>query len=230
MTTPPPTEPDSDEQLLARTAAGDPQAFAALFRRRQGQVYRFALHMTGSAAVADDVTQDVFVAVMRDAARYQSGRSGVAAWLCGIARNCARQRLDRDRPFLPLDPVDQDDDSGTADLAPQSDPLGELTRAEGIERVRKAVLTLPIRYREAVVLCDLQELSYAEAADAMACAVGTVRSRLHRARLLLAEKLSATDPSAGGVGEPASRGNAAKVRMAAPIRGAAKLGGTRSCA
>ena len=73
------------------------------------------------------------------------------------------------------------------------DPLADLTRAEGIARVRRAVLSLPLRYREVVVLCDLQELSYAEAAEALACAVGTVRSRLHRGRQMLATKLSALE-------------------------------------
>lgn len=229
MTTPPPNDLDSDEQLLARAAGGDAQAFAALFRRRQAEVYRFALHMTGSAPAADDVTQDVFMAVMRDAARYQPGRSGVVAWLCGIARNCARQRLDRDRAFLPLDPADHDEAEEGGNTPAQTDPLGELTRAEGIERVRKAVLSLPVRYREAVVLCDLQELSYAEAADALACAVGTVRSRLHRARSLLADKLSANDPSGWKIGEALPRRATGEARTAT-LGGAAKLSGTRGCA
>jgi len=70
--------------------------------------------------------------------------------------------------------------------------LGDLTRAESIEALRQAVLTLPVRYREAVVLCDLQELSYADASAALGCAIGTVRSRLHRGRALLATKLAAS--------------------------------------
>ena len=72
-----------------------------------------------------------------------------------------------------------------------ADTLGDLTRAESIDALRQAVLTLPVRYREAVVLCDLQEMSYADAAVALGCAVGTVRSRLHRGRALLALKLAA---------------------------------------
>jgi RNA polymerase sigma-70 factor (ECF subfamily) len=226
MTTRPPSDLESDEQLLARTAEGDAQAFSLLFRRRHGQIYRFALHMTGVAALADDVTQDAFMVLMRDATRYQPGRSGVAAWLCGIARNCARQRLNRDRPFQPLE---DEDDSVGGEVALQTDPLGDLTRAEGIVRVRKAVLSLPVRYREVVVLCDLQELSYAEAADALACAVGTVRSRLHRARLLLAAKLSATDPSPGKLGEPAEPEESAR-RGLEKRRGTAELRGRRSWA
>ena len=79
-----------------------------------------------------------------------------------------------------------------------ADPLGDLTRAESIEALREAVLTLPVRYREAVVLCDLQEMTYADAAAAIGCAVGTVRSRLHRGRALLAVKLAASARTVAG--------------------------------
>lgn len=222
----PESDRDSDEDLLARTAKGDAQAFALLFRRRHGEVYRFALHMTGTAGAADDVTQDVFMVVMREAARYEPGRSRVTAWLCGIARNCARQRLDRDRPFQPLD----EEDDAWRDPALQTDPLGDLTRAEGIDRVRKAVLNLPIRYREVIVLCDLQEMSYAEAADVLACAVGTVRSRLHRGRQLLATKLSAADPSAAASLAAATKQGGAAVKQEPAKQQGSNLRSSRSCA
>lgn len=177
----------SDDLLIASIAQGGRDAFAALFRRRQSEIYRFALHMTGRPALAEDITQDVFVVVMRDAHRYQPGRSTVTAWLCGIARNCARQRLDRDRRLEPLEDVGLDDGAHQVAVAP--DPLLDLTRVERVALLRRALLGLPVRYREVVVLCDLQELSYAEAADALGCAIGTVRSRLHRARGLLAAKV-----------------------------------------
>ena len=200
----------SDEDLLAGVAGGDRGAFATLFRRRRPDVYRFALHLMGEPAAADDVTQDVFVAVMRDAARYERGRSSVAAWLCGIARNHARRRLERDKRLVAFD-VDEDDtpiEIGAADV----DPLADLTRAEGLEALRRAVLSLPLRYREAVVACDLQELSYVEAADALGCAVGTVRSRLHRGRALLASKLGVLDRSAGTARE-AQPGRSGQARV-----------------
>ncbi|HEX2452770.1 MAG TPA: sigma-70 family RNA polymerase sigma factor [Vicinamibacterales bacterium] len=189
MAVPLPHDQAPDEQLLPRIAAGDTQAFALLFRRRQAAVYRFALHMAGTPAVAEDVTQDVFVEVMRVAARYEPGRSNVISWLYGIARNCARRRLERDRNLEPLTDQDERDDAATFAVHP--DPLGDLTREESIARLREAILSLPFRYRETVVLCDLQELSYAEAADALGCPVGTVRSRLHRGRELLTTKLAA---------------------------------------
>jgi RNA polymerase sigma-70 factor (ECF subfamily) len=142
--------------------------------------------MTGSAAASEDVTQEVFLAVMRDAKRFESGRAPVAAWLCGIARNHARRKLNRDRRTVQLS---EESERTEPAAVVHPDPLGDLSNAEQIEALRRAVLSLPIRYREVVVLCDLQDLSYDEAASALECAVGTVRSRLHRGRALLQAKM-----------------------------------------
>lgn len=178
----------NDEALLSRVAAGDAEALAALFRRRQQNVYRFALHLTGSPSVADDVTQDVFVAVIRDAGRFEPGRATVPAWLCGIARNYVRRRLAVDRGTAS---IESEDGLEAALPAAGPDPLQDLTSVEAIEALRRAVLSLPLRYREVIVLCDLQELSYADVAAALDCPVGTVRSRLSRGRALLTAKMLA---------------------------------------
>jgi RNA polymerase sigma-70 factor (ECF subfamily) len=181
-------EREADEDLLDRIAAGETAALGVLFRRRQQSVYRFALHLTGSPSMADDVTQDVFVAVLRDAARFERGRAAVPAWLCGIARNFVRRRLAVDRGSTSIDA----DEGLEAALPPASpDPLHDLTSAEAVESLRRAVLTLPLRYREVLVLCDLQESSYLDAAAALDCPIGTVRSRLNRARALLTAKMQA---------------------------------------
>jgi len=184
----PDLESASDDVLIASIAAGQVEALTRLFRRRQADVYRFALHMTGATALADDVTQDVFLIVMRDAARYEPGRSSVTAWLCGIARNCVRQRIDRDTRLESLTSATEND--ATLPII-KPDPIGEMSRVERIAMLRRAVLALPVRYREVVVLCDLEELTYADAAEALGCAIGTVRSRLHRARAMLAVRLAA---------------------------------------
>lgn len=181
-------ESAADEDLLQRIASGETAALAVLFRRRQQNVYRFALHLTGSPSLADDVTQDVFVTVIRDAGRYEPGRAAVPAWLCGIARNFVRRRLAIDRGAAS---IDADEGLEAALPAPSPDPLADLTSAEAIDALRRAVLTLPLRYREVVVLCDLQETSYLDAAAALGCPVGTVRSRLSRARSLLTVKMQA---------------------------------------
>ena len=140
MTQPPPGQPATDADLVSRVAGGDASAFGELYRRRRGDVFRFALHMTGSRAVAEDVAQDVFLAVIRSAARYEPARASVAAWLCGMARNHIRQWLDRDRPFQPLSSL-AGDTGGEPAVVP--DPLGDLARVEGIARLRRVMLTLP---------------------------------------------------------------------------------------
>jgi RNA polymerase sigma-70 factor (ECF subfamily) len=182
-------EDPSDEALILRIVSGDRDAFAALYRRRRADVYRFALHISGSRSVADDVTQDVFMAVIHDAGRYRPDRAAVLPWLLGIARNHARRVLDQ-RPTVAL----PEDESETGrGLAVDADPLAGLARRQHVLALRRAVLDLPVKYREAVVLCDLQELTYADAATTLGCAVGTVRSRLHRGRALLATRLRGAD-------------------------------------
>ena len=183
-----------DEALLARIAAGEAASLSVLFRRRQQNVYRFALHLTGSPAMADDVTQDVFVTVIREARRFEAGRATVSAWLCGIARNFVRRRLALDHGTASLDDVEIDIPVAATD----ADPLSDLTNAEAIESLRRAVLSLPLRYREVVVLCDLQETSYGDAAAALGCPIGTVRSRLNRARALLTAKMVETQKRQDG--------------------------------
>ncbi|HYG81822.1 MAG TPA: sigma-70 family RNA polymerase sigma factor, partial [Pyrinomonadaceae bacterium] len=101
--------------------------------------------------------------------------------------------FERERAFVPLASEQEGgEEAALPDLVASDDPLGDLTRAEVIDSVRQAVMALPAHYREVVVLCDLHEMSYAEAAEVLGCAVGTIRSRLHRARSLLIEKLRAT--------------------------------------
>ena len=174
-----------DDELISRIAGGDREAFALLYRRYRTDVYRFAAHVSGSAVVADDVVQDVFVAVIEDASGYRANRSGVLPWLLGIARNHVRRWRSRRQ----AQPLPGDETPEGRDLAVRPDPLADISMQRNTTALRRALLELPVRYRETIVLCDLQELSYADAAEALGCAVGTVRSRLHRGRALLARRL-----------------------------------------
>ena len=189
-------EPETDEELFIRIHSGDEQAFVSLYRRRQAGIFRFALHMSGSEAVAEDVTQDVFLAVIRDCG-YDPRRGTFSGYLYGIARKLVLRHLDRGRmdPLLESD-LDQ---AELPELATIHDPLAEMTHREGIEALRRAVMALPRRYREVVLLCDLEEVDYAEAAEVLGCPIGTVRSRLHRARGLLLEKLNQEKQKRAGV-------------------------------
>jgi RNA polymerase sigma-70 factor (ECF subfamily) len=176
---------ESDDKLLRLMLEGDQEAFTALYRRRQSGIYQFALHMSGSAATAEDITQEVFVALIDQAERYDPGKGSLASYLYGVARHKLLHRQQRERLLVPIDSEESDSDISSND----ADPLGDLTRREAIEAVRSAVLSLPPHYREAVILCDLQELGYDEAAKALGCPVGTVRSRLHRGRIMLVDRL-----------------------------------------
>jgi RNA polymerase sigma-70 factor, ECF subfamily len=179
----------SDSELLQSMLAGEEEALAALYRRRQGGIYRFVLQMCGSQVLAEDVTQEVFMVLIRDGQTFDPTRGSLNAFLVGVARNLLLRRLQRERFYVPMQ-ENPDDGATTHESFLTSDgPLEELSRIEAINSVRTAVLALPERYREVVVLCDLQEMSYVEAAEVLDCAVGTVRSRLHRARALLIEKL-----------------------------------------
>src|SRR5215475_8456571 len=172
----------SDPELLRRTLAGDEAAFTALYRRRQGAVYRFAMQMTGNVVIAEDVTQEVFMALLEHGARFDASKGALASFLYGIARNLVLRRLERDRGMEPV----------TEDYSAEDDVLSDLTRRETIDQVRRAVLSLPESYREVVVLCDLHDVSYQVAAEALDCPVGTVRSRVNRGRAMLAQKLRGT--------------------------------------
>jgi RNA polymerase sigma-70 factor, ECF subfamily len=203
----------TDDGLLRRMIAGDEEAFTLLYRRKHPAIYRFALHMSGNAAVADDVTQEVFMTLIRDTTRFDPAKGTLGGFLFGIARNHLRKRWEQDRRLVAL--LEGSEDFSYRESGNGSYHGGTFGRANGngnggsngngngafrhpgdqfatleiVGRVRHAISTLPENYREVVVLCELEEMSYEEAASALTCPVGTVRSRLHRARALLLEKL-----------------------------------------
>jgi|SRR5579862_7621181 len=207
-----PTTDLADALLLRRMAAGDEDAFAEVYRQKHPAIYRFALHMTGNASVAEDVTQEVFMALIRDPKRFDPARGTLGGFLFGVARNHLRKRWEQDRRLVAFDgdpdelrgggPAGRGVLSGNGNgshghpplrsALPASPGWDEFASVEAIGRVRQAVSTLPENYREIVVLCELEEMSYEEAAAALGCPVGTVRSRLHRARAMLVEKLRET--------------------------------------
>ena len=168
---------------------GDARAFEALYDRRQGGIFRYALRMTGSQSIAEDVTQEVFLSLIRDRSDYQPARGTVKSYLYGMARYRLLKRLQRERSFVSLDTSDDGADEAAVDLRSDYDPFRELAREEIVGLVRQAVLSLPEHFREVIVLCYLQEMNYAEAAEIISCPIGTVRSRLARARALLMGKL-----------------------------------------
>lgn len=179
----------SDDDLLRRMRSGDEDAFTSIYRNYQSAVYRFAMQMCGSTAVAEEVTQEVFMLLMRDSKQFDSSRGSLAAYLYGVARNFVLRALERERPYASS--VDDSDEVESASTS--TDVLGDITKAERVEALRQAILSLPSLYREAIVLCELHELDYEEAAAVLQCPIGTIRSRLHRARTLLTWKMRAAE-------------------------------------
>jgi RNA polymerase sigma-70 factor (ECF subfamily) len=157
--------------------------------------------MSGNSALAEDVTQEVFMTLIRDASRFDPERGTLGGFLYGIARNHLRRRWEQERNSVPLPETADELDvilatgpaarnqSGGANVTAFPAPRDEFASGECVARVRQAIATLPENYREVVVLCELDELSYEAAAELLDCPVGTVRSRLHRAKSILMEKL-----------------------------------------
>ncbi len=179
----------SDAELLRRSGRGDEAAFVALYRRRRPQVYRYALRMTGDPAAAEETVQEVFVALIERPDGFDAARGDLAAYLTGTARNRILRRLGRERLVTGVE-IDESASDVPLWTTPEEDPLAALEQSERRRALSQAVDSLPLAYREAVTLCDIEGLSYAQAAQAAEVAVGTIRSRLHRARGLLLEKLS----------------------------------------
>lgn len=155
--------------------------------------------MSGDEAMAEDIVQEVFLTLIRpgdDQTGYDPRRGQLASYLYGIARNMVRARLRVRGRLYPL--AEEEDGNNLINGgwgewqewgSDQATPQDHLVRRETIDAVRQAVLALPEHYREAIILCDLHEMSYQEVAQILDCSLGTVRSRLHRGRLLLLDRL-----------------------------------------
>jgi RNA polymerase sigma-70 factor (ECF subfamily) len=167
----------SDDELYLQMKKGNQDAFAQLYERREPALYRYALHNSGSPAVAEEVANEVFVQLMGSAARFDAAKGSLESFLYGIARNLVRV-------VRRQGPVEE-----AVDRAFEHDILGDLISGETTAALHRTVRELPERYRDVVILCDLEERSYEDVARLIGHPVGTVRSRLHRARALLSAKL-----------------------------------------
>ncbi len=182
-------ELERDDVLLRRAAKGDEEAFTLLYRRYQAAMFRFALRMTGNVWAAEEIVQDVFMILMREPKKYDAKRGTLGAFLYGIARNRVMKHLERLPREVSLEEKNGNGTGAQIILQDTSTPATWAEKRERSEQVRTAVLDLPAEFREAVVLCELEEMSYEEAARMAGCPIGTIRSRLHRGRALLMAKL-----------------------------------------
>ena len=181
----------SDTELLVLSMAGDEDAFLLLYEQLKAPVFRYAFFMTGSQASAEEVVQEVFISLLKNGNRYKPAQGDLPGFVFGIARNLIRRLKKRERVTEAL-PGEAALDRKSLDQSGGEDLAARVIRDQGVERVRVAIASLPDHYRQVIILCDLCELTYAEAASRLQCAVGTIRSRLNRAHATLAQKLKQT--------------------------------------
>ena len=178
----------ADETPELRLAlAGDEAAFTALYRRHRATVYRFVWLLTGSAAQAADITQDVFIELLNGSSGYDAARGSLAAYLCGVARFRTYRTIDTRMQSV-------EDLAAFAEAHEDSDapalPEDRLERRRCLDTLYDAIRRLPPVFRDVLILVELQEMSYADAASVVGIELGTVRSRLSRAKAKLTELLN----------------------------------------
>jgi RNA polymerase sigma-70 factor (ECF subfamily) len=172
--------------------------FQRVFDEHKDAVYRFAWRMTSSAAIAEDIAQDVFLSLVRQPNRFDPSRGTMRAFLLGIARNVALKRWRDEKRWEEL---------GDEEFAIQPTNVGHIERAEIAGMVANAVRSLPPLQREVLILAEYEDRSLEEIARTVESEIGTVKSRLHRARENLKQMLAPlrSIPSASG-GRPAKHG------------------------
>lgn len=195
---------DPAAQLVERLKQRDQDAFLNLYDRYRRPVYRFLLHMTGSVAAAEELTQEVFVAIL-DAMctgtieQFSPEKGTMEGYLLGIARNLVRQERRRTHRLVPLESAFETPEwnqflAKVCRENQMQDPESLLAAQSELRALYRAILELPHQYRETIVLCSLQERSYLEAAAILECSEGTIASRMNRAKALLAAKLRGSAP------------------------------------
>jgi RNA polymerase sigma-70 factor (ECF subfamily) len=177
-----------EEVLMREVAQGSELAFTWLYRRHQLAIYRYARHMCGSTSVAADVTQETFITLLDKAADFRAGEASVYAYLCGIARNVVMRHLRKNAINASREISTEDLDRAAVAKLDQhgaGDPLDQILSRERVDWLKEALARIAVIHREVIVLCELSEMSYEQAASVMGIPVGTVRSRLSRAKSAL---------------------------------------------
>jgi RNA polymerase sigma-70 factor (ECF subfamily) len=195
---------EADEALILRCRDASAEEVKTivgeLARRHHRAVVGFIHGIVNDGTVAEDLAQEAFVRVYRHAREWEEGAAKFTTWLFTIARNLSLNEI-RDRkkrPKLALDGKSENDSQdglGASVPAAGETPLAQVARKDVAEVVRRAVMELPDGFRQVLVLCDLEQLSYEECAEALSIPIGTVRSRLSRARGHLSDRLRAAKGS-----------------------------------
>jgi RNA polymerase sigma-70 factor (ECF subfamily) len=181
---------NDDQHLIEECLAGRNEAFGELVVRYQDRLFHTLLYVTGAADQAHDVAQDAFIHAFTKLSTFR-GESAFYSWLFRIAMNTAVSRKRRDRRMSSsLDAARENAGHEPTDVHPSSQPSHSLEVSERQALVRAALAELSEEYRTVLVLKEMEDLRYEEIAEIVGCPIGTVRSRIHRARSELREKLA----------------------------------------
>jgi RNA polymerase sigma-70 factor, ECF subfamily len=170
-------ERTTDELLLQRAGDGDQAAFLELYDRYRQPIFRFAYRLLGSVEVAEDVTHDCFLSLIRKPENFRPDRASLKTYLFAAARNLALKHFRDQGREAAMDEVTQEPQD-----SPRRGPLRRLLDEELAAQVREAVLSLPPLQREALVLFEYEGLSLSEVAEIAGSDVGAIKARLYRAR------------------------------------------------
>lgn len=177
-----------DAEYVAQLVAGDGAALRPLYERHGRALLRFSAAMCRSRQSAEDMVHDTFVELMREPSNFDPTQGTVFAYLCGVLRHRISHHYRHQKRWVVLD-----EDAGDTRAHDDPGPIDVIARSELTAAFRQAMLELPLPHREVIALCDLEELPYATVASILDCPVGTVRSRLHRARALLTLRLASLE-------------------------------------
>ena len=179
-----------DEEIMTRLAAGDPAALRELYERHGRALLRFSAAMCRSRQSAEDLVHDTFVALLKGPSLFDPAQGSVFGYLCGVLRHRISRHYRQQKRWVALD---DSDETPVAHEGESPGPADEIARSQVTAAFRRALLELPLQHREVIALCDLEELSYQTVAGILDCPIGTVRSRLHRARALLTLRLASLE-------------------------------------
>jgi RNA polymerase sigma-70 factor, ECF subfamily len=180
----------TDSECMAQLADGDTAAVRELYQRHGRALLRFSSAMCRSRQAAEDMVHDTFVALLHEPVSFDPAQGTVFGYLCGVLRHRVSRHFRQQKRWVALD---MDDDTSIANASDGRSATDEIARSEITAAFRRAMLDLPLQHREIIALCDLEELPYTAVAGILGCPVGTVRSRLHRARALLSIRLASLE-------------------------------------
>jgi RNA polymerase sigma-70 factor (ECF subfamily) len=181
----------SDADLVVQACGGETDAFALLVSRYKDRIYNAAVHLVGATEDAEDIAQDVFLKAFHGLKGFRR-RAKFSTWLYGIMLNCVRSHWrskGRRKAFVSLGGGDGEDGSMPDPPSDQEGPVASSVRKETIEMVRRAIEALDGELKEMVVLRDLEGFTYEEMSEMLGLPLGTVKSRLFRARAVLKEEI-----------------------------------------